>query len=78
MICLAAKPAVDGLEDELALHAVFLHIDVGAEIGVVVARRYGVSFTPTYIVFDAQGEIVHRKTGYPDRDAIRAAVAGPG
>lgn len=69
---------MDGLESELAGQAVFLHIDVGTDIGAVVARRYGVSFTPTFIVFDAQGQIVHRKSGFPDRDAIRAAVSGPG
>ena len=69
---------MDGLQAELGDRAVFLQIDIGADIGGVVARRYGVGFTPTFIVFDADGNIVHRKSGFPDTDAIRAAVASPG
>jgi thiol-disulfide isomerase/thioredoxin len=77
-VCLAAKPTVDGLQDDLGGRVVFLHIDIGDDLGRVVARRYGVTLTPTFIVFDAQGEIVHRKSGFPDTDAIRAAVLSPG
>ena len=66
---------MDGLERELESEAVFLRIDVGSEIGGEVARRYGVRWTPTFIVFDREGDIAYQKGGgFPDKDAIRLAV----
>ena len=78
MACLAAKPAVDGREHELESEAVFLRIDVGDEVGQLVARRYGVRLTPTFIVFDDNGDVAYRKGGgFPDKEAIRLAVRTP-
>ena len=75
MTCLAAKPSVDGLEHELENEAVFLRIDIGSELGGQVARLYGVRWTPTFIVFDHDGDIAYYKGGgFPDTDAIRLAV----
>ena len=70
---------MDGLEQELENEAVFLRIDAGNEIGKLVARRYGVGLTPTFIVFDDNGDIAYRKGGgFPDKEAIRLAVRTPG
>ena len=70
---------MDGLEIELEHEAVFLRIDVGNEIGKLVARRYSVRLTPTFIVFDDDGDVAYRKGGgFPDKDAIRLAVRTPG
>ncbi len=70
---------MDGLENELEHEAVFLRIDVSNEIGKLVARRYSVRLTPTFIVFDDDGDVAYRKGGgFPDKDAIRLAVRTPG
>ncbi|MBC7225674.1 MAG: thioredoxin family protein [Thermoflexales bacterium] len=71
-----AKPAVDRLEKELGGTAKVLRIDVMSQAGLTLAREYGVSAVPTFIVFDGGGQVVYAQAGLPDRAAIRAAVAG--
>lgn len=69
-----AKPVVDRLERELDGTAKVLRIDVMSRTGLALAREYGVSAVPTFIVFDGKGQVVYTQAGLPDRAAIRAAV----
>ena len=70
-----AKPVVDRLEDELRDQAQILRINLLGKLGMTLASRYGIRGTPTLLVFDGAGNVVHREAGVPNREAVRAAVA---
>lgn len=63
MACLRAKPVVDGLEDEYEGRAVVLRADLRSETGREVAGRYGIDVVPSFVVFDASGEVVFSENG---------------
>jgi thioredoxin-related protein len=46
------------------------------EAGQEMARRYDVRGVPTFLIFDGQGNLIGRDAGMPDRDKIKALVAG--
>ena len=70
MSCLTAKPVVNGIEEDLEGTARVIRLDIGSEPGKSVARRYEVTSVPTVLVLDGRGEVVHRETGHPDREAV--------
>jgi protein-disulfide isomerase len=71
---LIAKPIVDGLERELMDTADVIKVDTNAKLGLQIARRYGVSGLPTFLVFDGGGDLVFRQGGPPSRAKIMDAV----
>ncbi len=63
------------MQSELEGKAAVLRVDVHDAVGGDLVRRFRVTGTPTYLVVNASGEVVHRKTfGFPDRAAVRKAV----
>lgn len=77
MSCLAAKPVVNGIEEDLEGTARVIRLDIASDRGKQVAGRYGVEAVPTIVVLDGEGEVVHRESGKPDREEVvsRAAAA---
>ena len=73
-MCLLAKPIVDGLERDLEGKAAVIRLDTNGQLGLQIARRYGVSGLPTLLVFDGDGELIHRESGPPSKSRIMAAV----
>ncbi len=73
-ICLTSKPRVDQLERDIADQADMLRLDVRAAPGNQLAYRWQVSGLPTFFVLNGEGEIVHRQSGSPKTDEIRAWV----
>ncbi len=73
-MCLVAKPIVDGLERQLTGTAEVVRLDVSSQLGLRVARRYGVSGLPTLLVLDPDGEIVYRQAGPPSKARVVQAV----
>jgi thioredoxin-related protein len=71
-----AKPVVDGLERELEGQAQVLRLSIMDDVGGELAVRYGARGVPTFVLLDGTGEVVLTQTGMPDRDEIKAAVAG--
>ena len=67
---------MDRLENELEGQAEVIRVNVMSSLGMTLARRYGVRATPTLLVFDGAGNVVHIEVGVPNRDAVRTAVAG--
>ncbi len=51
---------VDGLERELVGAAHVVRIDLTSEGSRVIAGRYAVEFTPTFLFFDRSGRLVER------------------
>jgi thiol-disulfide isomerase/thioredoxin len=74
-MCLLAKPIVDGLERDLEDKADVIRLDTNSQLGLQIARRYGVSALPTLLVFDEDGELIHREIGPPSKSRIIAAVS---
>jgi thioredoxin-related protein len=71
-----AKPVVDRLERELEGKARVVRLSAFDGVGQEVARRYDVRGVPTFLIFDAQGNLIGRDAGMPDRDKIKALVTG--
>ncbi len=46
-----------------------VRVEFGTAQGTAVMARYGIEFTPTFILFDAKGEIVER------RNTVDASIA---
>ena len=44
------------------------------QVGQDVARRYDVRGVPTFLIFNAQGELIGREVGIPDREKVKALV----
>jgi len=63
VICLAARPVVDGLRREFAGRALVLRVNYQTGVGHTLGRRYGVDVVPSFVVFDASGRVVARHVG---------------
>lgn len=78
MGCLAAKPVVDGLEDELGDRVIFLRADLLSALGEQLGARYDVTATPTFLVFDRHGKLVGKGVGRSVPSAeLRKTLATP-
>ena len=67
---------MDGLERELDGRARVVRLSILSRAGRGVARRYGVTGLPTFLVFDSQGDLIGRDAGFPDRSRIKTLVVG--
>lgn len=65
---------MDGLERDLTDTADVIRLDTNAKLGLQIARRYGVSGLPTFLVFDGDGDLIFRQGGPPSRSKIMGAV----
>ena len=65
---------MDRLERELEGQARVVRLSLFDTVGQDVARRYDVRGVPTFLVFDAEGTLVGREVGMPDRERIKALV----
>jgi thiol-disulfide isomerase/thioredoxin len=54
-VCMAMKPVMDRLEAEAGHRLQILRINVKEPIGIEIADRYGVTFTPTFLLFNSLG-----------------------
>ncbi len=71
-VCLISKRSVDGLEARLEGEAEVVRLNLAENVGRDAALRYGVSLTPTFIVFAGDGRERYRQSGFPDIDRIEA------
>ncbi len=63
MVCLAAKPVVDGLEREYEGEAFVVRVELSSAPGRELSRRYGIDTVPSFIVFDRSGDVVFKRNG---------------
>lgn len=49
---------MDGIEADLGDVAKVVRVELPTDLGRTIAARYGVEFTPTFLVFDAKGQLV--------------------
>lgn len=74
-VCLASKPTVDRLEQQLAGRAVVLRVDVADPVGRQLAARWGIAGTPAFIVTDGAGQPVYMSYGPPQVTELQFALA---
>ena len=68
------KPVVDELENNLMDRIVIIRVNVQEEVGRELAPVYDLSFTPTFIYFDAEGNELWRKIGGLDVQQVYESV----
>ena len=54
-VCMAMRPVMDRLERDAGHRLQILRINVKEPFGIEVADRYGVTFTPTFLLFNSIG-----------------------
>lgn len=64
---------MDGLEIEFEGQLKVIRVDVQSDAGQEVARLYG-TFTPTFVLFDPQGEELWREIGSLDPEQVRQSL----
>ncbi len=70
-----AKPAVDGLQEELASRELqLIRLSIGDTVGLQVAQGLGVRGVPTLVVFDGAGDVGLRQIGHVDADEVLAYI----
>ena len=71
-----AKPVVDGLERKWKGKLDVAHLDIGDASSADVARTYGISALPAFVLLDGEGRVLYRQVGgRPDVSKIESALA---
>lgn len=72
---MAALPAVRALESDLhSANVDTLLLDIHDEVGAALAERFGFRFSPTFLVFDPDGQEVWRSNAVPTLADVQAAL----
>ncbi len=66
---------MDRLEKQLGGQAEVVRVNLMSQMGLQLARRYGVRASPTMLVFDGAGEVIYSQPGAPAVPAISELVA---
>ncbi len=66
MACMAAKPIVDGIENDYQGQLIVIRLNVQDRAVRPLLEAYEFQFTPTFILFDGDGEEVLRSVGAID------------
>jgi thiol-disulfide isomerase/thioredoxin len=74
MGCAAVKPVVDRFEEQEVDRVRVIRVNVQDAAGRDLGARFGMEFTPTFILFDTDGSEVWRAVGRLDVKAIRARL----
>jgi thiol:disulfide interchange protein len=72
--CLAAEAALDALETELKGQVSIVRLDMSSPPGRQLSAQLNAHFTPTFILFDAEGREIWRAVGELNAAAIRDAL----
>ena len=72
--CVAMKPVVDRLENELRGKLVVRRVDIQSVEGRKLASQYGIEMTPTFIFFDKAGREQWRSAGQLDAVRVRTSL----
>jgi len=69
--CLAAQTTLNQLEQDLADQLTVVRIDVASTAGQDLSQQLNLQYTPTFILFDVQGNEVWRMVGGLDDAEVR-------
>ncbi|MGA9191614.1 MAG: thioredoxin family protein [Anaerolineales bacterium] len=74
MGCAAAKPAVDRLEEKESDRLKVIRVNVQDPSGRELGEHFGMTFTPTFILFDALGAETWRTVGMLDGEEVSSRL----
>jgi hypothetical protein len=60
---MAARPVVDGIERRASGRLTVLRVDMQSPAGAALSRELRVTFTPTFLFYDAEGQERFRRVG---------------
>ena len=66
---------MDGIEQDLSGKLVVIHLDVQSQAGRELGAEMDFRFTPTFILFDGQGQELWRSVGRLEVERVRASLA---
>lgn len=72
--CIAVEPILNQLESDLADKLKVVRIDVASAAGQEFSRQLNLQFTPTFVLFNAQGQEIWRQAGGLDDDEVRRLI----
>lgn len=72
---MAMKPIVDGIDNEFEDRLEVIRLDVQKPEAKPFMEKYGFEFTPTFILFDAEGQETWRSVGSLDSGRLREVIA---
>ncbi|MCB9454705.1 MAG: hypothetical protein H6671_01820 [Anaerolineaceae bacterium] len=72
--CLASRPAVDDIVADIQGDFNILRVDIHSEFGRILRENLDFSFTPEFVVFNANGEEVWRGHVPPSQDQLALAM----
>lgn len=55
-VCMANRPVLDRLEQDTDPRLQVVRLDLDSPTGKIVARRFNVLYSPTFLLFDGRGE----------------------
>ena len=73
-----AEPIVNGLRSEWGGEVRVVQIDVHRKENRSLIERIGFRFTPTFVLYDEDGEEVWRASGALNADEVRRLLASAG
>jgi len=71
---MAMRPVVDGIEREWQGRLKVVRLDIQGATGLALSRELGAVYTPTFILYDAQGQELLRSVGSLTPDDIQRAL----
>lgn len=74
MACLAARPAVDGIVNNIQGDFNILRVDIHTDIGRMLRENLNFSFTPEFVLFNDQGVEVWRGHTPPTPEQLALAA----
>ena len=78
MPCLATKPIVNGIENDLKGKADVVRLNMLSRLGREIAARYEVKGAPTTVVLNNAGDVVYQHAGMPNRKTVVGRVTSLG
>jgi len=71
---MAAKPIVDGIEREHGAKLKVIRLNIQEQAGKELATRFGFHYTPTFVLFDGEGDVIGRWAGAIDPGQVRSLL----
>ena len=75
MGCIGISPIVDGIKNEFSGELHVIRVDIQSETADDLRKDYDFSITPTFLLFDEEGNLIWRQTGSLDVDQLRSNLS---
>lgn len=74
MGCMAARPIVDRLEKDFEGRLIVIRLNAQEPAGRILGERYGLRYTPTFVLLDAEGRQLWRTIGAVDPMQVQQSL----